>query len=366
MPGLDDTTHETSQGKFLRQALRPYTTRSNLKALTIFFAFYGNLIALVALALYVENVWARILCSISAGSTISALFVIGHDAAHSCYTRNRSLDAVLGRLALLPALHNFTLWQIVHNRMHHFEPCVKGMNSSSPLSKVDFDQLSAWGRAVEVFYRSPFGLGPYYLVKRWLKEKFVPPRRLQDTKAKEQWIDFGGILLFLTSLAVIFWFAAQAVDHLSYLQAWLWGFLVPFLVWNYLMGFTVYVQHTHPTIPWFRSKEDAVKSGIDQHQLAVQLVFPKWFGLISNNIMEHPAHHVNTKVPLYNLAKAQSYLNELIGSAAVVERFTPRSFLQIMHHCKLYDYDNQRWLAFDGSVNEFPRSRRRVDAIQMT
>lgn len=210
--------------------------RSDAKALAIFFALYGILIALLALTLYVDNLWLRMLCAVSAGGSISVLFVIGHDAAHSCYSISKTLDAVLGRLALLPALHNFTLWRIVYNRMHHMELCVQGLNSWSPLSK-------------ERLYRSPLGLG--------------------------------------------------------------------------------------------------------QHQLSVQLVFPKWFGLISNNIMEHPAHHVNTKIPLYNLANAQSYLNEMIGPAAVIERFTPLSLLRIMQHCKLFDYENQQWLGFDGSPSVY-------------
>jgi len=122
------------------------------------------------------------------------------------------------------------------------------------------------------------------------------------------------------------------------------------------MGFTVYVQHTHPLVSWFRTKHDEDQAGIGQHQLSVQLVFPKGFGLISNNIMEHSAHHVNTKIPLYNLAKAQRHLNELIGLAAVMERFTPWSFLRIMRYCKCFDYENRQWLGFDGhpSVNRDP------------
>jgi omega-6 fatty acid desaturase (delta-12 desaturase) len=163
---------------------------------------------------------------------------------------------VLGRLALLPALHNFTLWRIVHNRMHHFELCVQGVNSWSPLSKEEFDRLPGWRRAMERLYRSPLGLGPYYFCERWLKDKFLPSARMRDTRPIQQWLDFAGILVFLGMLGVIFWFAAEALEHLSYGEAWLWGFVVPFLVWNYLMGFTVYVQHTHPLVPWFRTKHD--------------------------------------------------------------------------------------------------------------
>ena len=199
------TTPATAEGadgaerrdKALRRALHPYTTRSDATALALFALGYGKLVAFVALALYVDATWLRLLFSMLAGAAISSLFVIGHDAGHSCYTSRKALDALLGRLAMLPALHNFTLWRIVHNRMHHSDTCVQGINSWSPLSKEEFDALPAWRRALERVYRSPIGLGPYYVVNRWLKEKFVPPAHLRETKVREQWTDFALLASFL-------------------------------------------------------------------------------------------------------------------------------------------------------------------------
>ena len=114
------------------------------------------------------------------------------------------------------------------------------------------------------------------------------------------------------------------------------------------MAFIVYIQHTHPRVPWFRCAADAADAQATQHGVSVHMVFPKWFSVISNNIMEHPAHHVNTKVPLYNLPQAQTRLNELLGDDAVVQRFTPASFLDTMRRCKLYDYERRCWLDFEG------------------
>ncbi|MFT5446842.1 MAG: omega-6 fatty acid desaturase (delta-12 desaturase) [Gammaproteobacteria bacterium] len=341
--GMTDLSNRT-----LRKALRPYIARANGKAVTLFLVFYAKLVVFTVLALYIDNIWLQVLFSIAAGAGISSLFVIGHDAAHSSYTSSTRLDGLLGRLAMLPALHNFTLWRIVHNRMHHSDTCIQGINSWSPLSKSEYDAAGSLRRFLERLYRTPLGLGPYYLIQRWLKEKFIPPAHLRGTKNNDQWLDLGLVLAFLAALAVAFEFAASALDHLSYAEAWLFGFVLPFTTWNYLIGFTVYQQHTHPLVPWFRNVEDAERTGVKQHELSVQVLFPKWFSSISNNIMEHPAHHVNTKVPLYHLPQAQAYLNTLVGSSAVIQRFSRKAFLQVMSHCKLYDYDNQIWLGFDG------------------
>src|SRR5207249_7004150 len=34
------------------------------------------------------------------------------------------------------------------------------------------------------------------------------------------------------------------------------GVIVPFLLWNWLMGFVVYQHHTHPRVPWYGDEQD--------------------------------------------------------------------------------------------------------------
>ena len=68
--------------------------------------------------------------------------------------RHRRGNAILARLLLLPSLHNLTLWRIQHNRMHHQESNIKGMNSWSPMSVEEFAALPAWKRLRERMYRS--------------------------------------------------------------------------------------------------------------------------------------------------------------------------------------------------------------------
>ena len=120
-------------------------------------------------------------------------------------------------------------------------------------------------------------------------------------------------------------------------QNLLYGFVIPYTVWNYLMGFTVYAQHTHPRAPWFRT-EEAAREAAGQEDVTVHLKFPKWYGLISHHIMDHPAHHVNPKIPLYRLKKAQDTLNDALGARAVVDKFTPAYLFRLSARCKLYDY----------------------------
>src|SRR5262249_55957210 len=120
-----------------------------------------------------------------------------------------------------------------------------------------------------------------------------------------------------------------------------------FVVWNALMGATTYMQHTHPSVAWFATLGDWRELG-GQEDVTIQVQVWRWYGFISHHIMDHPAHHLHPKIPLYHLAAAQRRLNELLGKRAVTQRSTPGYLLSTVARCKLYDYRRHCWLDFAG------------------
>jgi acyl-lipid omega-6 desaturase (Delta-12 desaturase) len=323
------------EARSLRAALAAYARPSTPLALALFAATLAVYGLALAGALVLPFFALRLLCSIAAGATIASLFVIGHDAAHGAFTQSRTLNGTIGRIAFLPALHNYSLWQVQHNRLHHRLVNVKGFNSWSPLTKTEYDALPPWRRAVERLYRGPLGFAPYYLRERWWRDKFFPRRsRLAG------WLDFAlnfASLAFFV-MALFLWGGAEAV---------VLGFALPFLVWNGMMGATTYLQHTHARVPWFEALEEWRElSG--QDEVTVQVEVPRWYGFISHHIMDHPAHHVHPKIPLYRLAAAQRELNRRLGARAVRQRFSPAYLWRTLGVCKLYDYRQHRWLDFTG------------------
>jgi len=147
--------------------------------------------ALAYLALFVGSFllplfWLRGLCLAFAPLAIGALFVVGHDAAHHSLTPVGWLNRLLGRLAMLPALHPFTSWTHAHNTMHHGWTNFKGRHPDfSPFSKEDYDQLPPWRRWLERVYRHPLGLGLYYIFDFYFKHLIVPG--LKDRRPYRLW-----------------------------------------------------------------------------------------------------------------------------------------------------------------------------------
>jgi omega-6 fatty acid desaturase (delta-12 desaturase) len=130
-------------------------------------------------------------------------------------------------------------------------------------------------------------------------------------------------------------------------SAFLWGFVLPFLVWNQLMGLTAFLNHTHPMVPWFRTREEA-RGSKTQAEVTVVVQFPAWYDLLSHNIMQHQAHHVNPRIPWFRLKSAQRHLSPLLGPNAMVEKMGIGYLLRLTKTCRLYDYENRCWLDFTG------------------
>ena len=319
-------------------------TAVSLAAFALDVALYATGVAVAVLA---TDAWLKVLGVIVAGTATSTLFVLGHDAAHKSLVAGSRLNAVLGRIAFLPCLHNYTLWIIQHNRLHHQSTNVRGVNSFSPLSPAEYARLSPWRRALERFYRSVAGFGAYYLVERWWKDKFIPRAATPAAKRGPAWRDFG-LLVFWLALLFAGLVALDAhAGQSSPAAAIAWGFALPFLVWNALMGMTAFLQHTNPRLPWFLTAADA-RAAKSQAELAVFVRYPRWYDLLSHNIMQHPPHHVNARIPWFRLAAAQRTIDALLGADAVTERMGPRYVLGLTRTCQLYDYERQQWLDFAG------------------
>jgi omega-6 fatty acid desaturase (delta-12 desaturase) len=124
-----------------------------------------------------------------------------------------------------------------------------------------------------------------------------------------------------------------------------WALFVPYAVAMWLLGFLTYLHHTHPQIPWFNDREEwSFYRGQVLGTAHVQ--FGRRINGTIHNIMEHTAHHVDPRIPLYHLPIAQQ---DLENAFDVVEHaFSLRSFAYTQRVCQLYDFENHCWLSYAG------------------
>lgn len=298
----------------------------------------------------------RLLAALIVAATGARLFLIGHDAAHGSYTPSTRLNRILGRVALVPTLHSHSLWHAGHMKHHRFTNLRARDFVWTPLSKADYDRLTAVGRALHRVYRSGLGLGLglYYLIEIWAPRMLVPRRsQIGAVRAEHRW-DTGLLALYILGLAgVALWLAVAwgvAGTPWHWLSVALFGLVLPLAIQHWLIGFVIYFNHTHPEIPWF---DDAEAWSYWHAQVECtthpQMEFPRPY-FIPNQVMNHTAHHMDMRIPLRQLDRAQARLEEVLAGPVQSYAWSWGAFRRILRTCRLYDYDRHRWLDWSGAV----------------
>jgi omega-6 fatty acid desaturase (delta-12 desaturase) len=302
-----------------------------------------------AIAIVSTGVLFKLLGSALITGAIVRLFLIGHDACHGSFFENQTLNSVIGRVAFLPSMTAFSLWDVGHNVAHHGFNNLKGRDQVwAPFSKAEFDALPRHRQLLERLYRSGFGCGAYYLLELWWKKLYFASKREIGSARRKYKLDSA-----LVTVAAGLWIGGVAVAaHLtqqSFALLSVTAIILPFLLWNGIMGFVVFVHHTHPAIPWFQKRQEWQRNRAYLTATAnVRLPFA--VDRLMHNIMEHNAHHVNPRIPMFHLRRAQGALRERHGAELQAYRLYWSVYMDCVRRCKLYDFANHRWLSFGGDV----------------
>lgn len=309
--------------------------------------------------------WMKLACSLVATLLIPVLFIVGHDACHGSLTPRAWLNRLIGRITFLPALHVYSVWEYGHNGLHHGWTNVRGKDLVwAPFSKSDYDRLSKGRRFLERLYRTPIGVGFYYMIQMWARFGMTSWQGWgRNRLVPKFYLARFGVVLFaagqvLTLIMLARYPSGNALFNSSLLNGILLsliGVVIPFLIWNWFMGFVVFLHHTHPRVAWYADESDwSFYAG--QVRGVVHVRFPRIVELFLHNIMDHTAHHVDPKIPLYNLTNAQRDLEHAYGEEIVVTGWSIPEYRNTLRVCRLYDYEAHRWLDFNGR----PTSERTV------
>lgn len=336
--------------KVIRSWLIPLNIRSTSRAIALVLIDYVLWFAALAGVVAFSQLFAKLSCALVAGFVTGRLFIIGHDACHQSLTLHRRLNKWLGRITFLPSLTPYSLWDVGHNVVHHGFTNLKGTDFVwAPLTPAEYAALPTHRRVLERIYRNGFGSGVYYLYEMWWRKMLFPNRREMPTRRRIFILD--GLLVSAFGLA---WIAALIMlarhTHQSASLLVVLGFVVPFLFWCTMMGFVVYVHHTHREVSWYDSRDVWARSQ-PFVSTTVHLSFPYCIGGLLHHIMEHTAHHVDMSIPLYRLREAQQRLEQMLPGRIIVQRFSWRWYWDTVRHCKLYDFERHTWTDFAGRAS---------------
>jgi acyl-lipid omega-6 desaturase (Delta-12 desaturase) len=322
--------------------------RSTRTGLSLFCSHYVAYFLLLAGALAPLGVAINVACAFGNGVFIALLFILGHDAAHGSLVQSRKLNRWLARFAFVPCAHAVSLWRTIHHHGHHARTNLKGFDTVwAPMSKAEYDAASKARRWLERIYRGPFGPLIYYYCEFWLHRMLLPLAPEVNGQWRQHLPDclfaLGGLALTLGGIAM--------AGHLlspdrSYWFTLLVAWAIPFAIWNYLMAFTTYLNHTHTAIVWFDDAElwKRLRGGTAD---TVFVRMPINLIPVYTQVMAHTAHHAQTMTPVYHLLEAQREL-AVSGIPHVSYTLTFGTYRKIYRACKLFDFKRMCWTDFDG------------------
>jgi omega-6 fatty acid desaturase (delta-12 desaturase) len=318
------------------------------------------LVTFVAIPLQTHWI-ARIAIALVNGLAVGILFIVGHDACHGSLTPHFALNRLLARAAFLPSLHPYSAWEYSHNGLHHGWTNLRGKDPVyCPRTLEEFRALPAWRQRLERIYRSWVGLIPLYLCEIWWRLEIAPNEQHRRHLDKRGTFGFDRAIVLAfplaQSLVLLLLSASQQRTNVPELLAvGILGLSVPFFTFNFLIGFATFQHHTHPRVIWYENEAEW-NFFRSQVQGTVHITFPRWIELLLHNIMEHTAHHVDVKVPLYRLTNAQRAIEEEFGEEnVIVEPFSFAGIARTFASCQLYDFATHQWMSFDGAPTTAPR-----------
>jgi omega-6 fatty acid desaturase (delta-12 desaturase) len=108
-------SHDEQKRRISRLAL---SRGEIVRPLALFVGVFAGYVTITAVTL-ASPLAISIACVPVCAIFVGMLFIIAHDACHQSFTSSRYLNHLIGRIAFLPALTAYSLWDLEHNRRHH-------------------------------------------------------------------------------------------------------------------------------------------------------------------------------------------------------------------------------------------------------
>jgi omega-6 fatty acid desaturase (delta-12 desaturase) len=269
------------------------------------------------------------LVTIAAGFLVR-IFILFHDAGHGSFFASRRANRLLGYVTGILTFTPYEQWRRSHAQHHATVGNLdrRGVGDVWTLTVEEFRAAPVWTRIAYRVYRNPvimFGIGPgvVFLLGHRFSHKQATRRERNSV-----WITN----LALLGIAIL---ATFTIGLRTYLII-----QVPIMLIAGAAGvWLFYVQHQYEGVYWARQEVyeplRAALEGSSYYRL------PKVLQWITGNIGLHHIHHVQPKIPNYNLQACQ----DQVSAFHAVEPLTLiRSFLTVRLH--LWDENLGKLVSF--------------------
>lgn len=341
---------QTYSNEDIRQALKNWQhllqdyaradrSKAIIQVLNTFIPFIG-LWVLMYFSLF-WSYWITLGLAVVNAFFLVRIFIIQHDCGHKSFFPSQAWNRVVGFACSLFSTIPYDYWSRQHSYHHGHtgELEVRDIGDIYFMTEDEFRQASPWQRFAYRVWRMPlvtFFIGPLAYMGLYMRYPFT---RFEGWKGTHRRMYLNNVLilgLYVLMGALLGWKQFLLV-HIPIILTF---FIIA--IWFF------YVQHQHEmTYKAWKANWDFLLSAI---RGSTFYRLPKLVHWLTGNIGYHHIHHLNSKIPNYNLircAEENPILQKYITSVTFGES------LKLMFN-KLWSEEQQRMITF----REFYRRER--------
>ena len=292
---------------------------------------------------YFRNSWLSVLTIPFLGLLNVKTFQIFHDCGHNAYTPNKNLNYIVGLLLSGVITHPF-FWRHNHNIHHLTNGNIENTHKYSFNETIyhttkQYKAFSNVTRCLYKFVRSPlvfFFFTVYFRIfifNQFKIFRFILYTPHGNTTPKKYLL-----LEQVLSTSVFF-----LILHVSNLFNIFFHFLTSALITASLGALTVHSHHTfNPSYVTGNNDWNYKNSGLKSTAL---LKLPHWLIYFASGIDYHHIHHLNAKIPSYNLKKCHE---EVVSKSNMFDNVIKLSMTDCYNNLwlVLYDDEKKRYITF--------------------
>jgi omega-6 fatty acid desaturase (delta-12 desaturase) len=241
------------------------------------------------LAVMTSDIWPVCLAFIAtAAFSAVRLFVIQHDCGHQSYFAGRHLNILVGRTLSILTLVPFDSWVMNHNQHHAHVGSLEHPTAGNEILTLTVSQYvkkGLFGRLSYRIYRNPwflFGIAPFIMFVVFLRW----PVNAVRAGVKSLMIHDALVVAYMGLLFLLGGWTAIIIFSLSFAIASSIGVII------------FYLQHNFEETYWESQNWDFQTAALAGSSV---LDFGRVFDWWTLNIAYHDMHHLNSRIPSYQL-----------------------------------------------------------------
>jgi omega-6 fatty acid desaturase (delta-12 desaturase) len=286
--------------KRLKKYQQPSVKKATIELLTSIVPFILLLIGMIIMLKYGLPYWSIIpIVPITAGFMVRT-FIILHDCGHNSFFKSKKANTVVGHILGVFTFTTFQEWQSGHN-IHHGSVVNLDNRKGGDVWTITAQEYKNMSNLNKVLYR--IFRHPLFLFTIAPPFSFIILNRFpSQTTSKKAIPSFIITNLFIIGIILAFIFT---IGIQYYLMVYL-----PVIVIASISGvWLFYIQHQFKDVYWFKDEEwDIVNASLYGSSFYKLPSVLRWF---TGNIGFHHIHHLNPRIPEYNLKECYDNVPEV-------------------------------------------------------